>query len=186
MRHWKRIEAFTKTYGKRTLVFGPFSMERRVVLLVGENGSGKTTLLKCLSGLTRTDLGFMRTRMAYCPGGTALPGNMKGRAYLEALAMMAGGGHEGRLKRLVSQFDLNVLLDLPIKDCSDGMRQRLALAGALLERGRTVLLDEPMRTLDARYRRRLVEWIAQSVTPFLIATHDLEAYQALETGLIGV
>lgn len=186
MGHWKRIEAFAKTYKGKTLSFGPLAMEKRVVLLVGENGSGKTTLLKCLAGLRRTDKGFMKTRMEYVAGGAALPGNMRAGAYLDALGEMTGDDHERRLERLVGQFDITAFSDIRIQDCSDGMRQRLALAGGLLQRGSTLLLDEPMRTLDERYRRRLVEWIAQSASPFLIATHDPKAYRRLDTGILGL
>lgn len=184
MRHWRRIEAFRKTYPGKPLSFGPLALEKRVVLVMGENGSGKTTMLKCLSGLIRTDEGFMNHGMEYVAGGAALPGNMKARAYLDALLKMAGDGHVTRLERLKGQFDLTPFLDCTIQDCSDGMRQRLALVGGLLKRGRTVLLDEPMRTLDSKYRRRLVEWIAQSKGAFLVATHEPGAYRRLNTGTL--
>lgn len=155
-------------------------LEKRVVLLEGKNGSGKTTLLKCLSGLVCTDHGFLRHQMEYVAGGEALPENMTARRYLEAVLRMSGDEYVKRLERLTAQFELAPFLDVSIRACSDGMRQRLALAGGLLQRGRPLLLDEPMRTLDARYRRRLVEWIGQSADAFLIATHAPEAYGALD------
>lgn len=181
MRHWKRIEGFSKTYGGKTLPFGSLTFNKRVVLLEGVNGSGKTTLLKCLSGLLRSDRGFLACGMEYIAGGEALAGDMKARAYLEAVLRMLGKGHEHRLRRLIEHFELTPFLDVAIRACSDGMRQRLALVGGLLQSGCPLLLDEPMRTLDSRYRRRLVEWIGQSGQAFLIATHDPGAYRRLDT-----
>ncbi|MFW6284897.1 MAG: ATP-binding cassette domain-containing protein [Bacillota bacterium] len=184
MRHWKRIQKIEKAYGRTVLAFGPFELEKRVVLLVGKNGSGKTTLLKCLAGLLKTDRGFLDYPMTYIGDSDALPLNLTGRAFIDAMLRMVGPDHSTRLERLVEHFDLKPFLDRPIKDYSDGMRKRTLLVGGLLRREGTVLLDEPMRALDGHYQKRLFEWIAQSTMPFMIATHTPSRFSALRPGLV--
>ncbi|MFW5913673.1 MAG: ATP-binding cassette domain-containing protein [Bacillota bacterium] len=180
MRHWRRIRRIEKAYGAKVLSFGPFDFKQRVILLVGKNGSGKTTLLKCLAGLLRTEKGFLKHPMTYIGGEDTLPVNLTGGQYLSAMLRVVGGHHANRLQRLIDHFDLNGFLKHPIKEYSDGMLRRTALAGGLLKLEGTVLLDEPMRALDGVYRKRLVEWISQSNTPFMIATHDPTAFKNLD------
>ncbi|MFP4078044.1 MAG: ABC transporter ATP-binding protein [Bacillota bacterium] len=180
MRHWRKIRRIEKAYGDKTLRFGPFAFKERVVLLVGKNGSGKTTLLKCLAGLLRTEKGFIKDTMTYIGGDAALPLNLTGRQYLTSVLRMVGKTHAHRLQRLIDHFELGAFLERPIRQYSDGMLRRTALAGGLLGVEGTVLLDEPMRALDEAYRTRLVEWVAQSGSPFMIATHDPSAFKKLD------
>ena len=186
MGYWKRIEPFSMTYGRLTLDFGPYTFKKRVVLMLGRNGSGKTTCLKCLASLLPADQGVLHYGMQYVAGRFSLPLNLKVREYLDASLGMAHDTRRICLEKLVGHFDLALLLDKPLKACSDGMRQRVAIAAALLHDDMPILLDEPLRSLDDTYRHRLVEWIMQGRSGFVIATHEPEAFKTLDPEVVHI
>ena len=156
------VSGLTKRYGNRTAVADlTFTVAAgRVTGFVGPNGAGKSTTMRMMVGLTPPDAGEVRfdgvrytdlrhpARMvgavldARCmhPGRTA-------RNHLRAMAAMSGIP-AGRVEQVLAEVGLESASDQRAGGFSLGMRQRLALAGALLGDPQVLLLDEPSNGLD--------------------------------------
>jgi ABC-2 type transport system ATP-binding protein len=125
--------------------------------LVGRNGAGKTTLLRIVVGVARADRGRVllagstpaRTRpgtVGASLGAAAHPGR-RGRAHLRAVAAAIGAPDSDVVDRL-AEVGLDGAADRVVRRWSLGMRQRLALATALLGHPSFLVLDEPTNGLD--------------------------------------
>jgi ABC-2 type transport system ATP-binding protein len=156
------VSGLTKQYGKHRAVQDmTFEVAAgRVTGFVGPNGAGKSTTMRMMVGLTRPDSGEVRyhgtsytdlknpARIvgsvldARCmhPGRTA-------RNHLRATAALSGVP-AGRAEQVLAEVGLDTAADQRAGGFSLGMRQRLALAGALLGDPQVLLLDEPSNGLD--------------------------------------
>jgi ABC-2 type transport system ATP-binding protein len=156
------VSGLTKQYGKRVAVDDlSFDVAAgRVTGFVGPNGAGKSTTMRMMVGLTRPDRGEVRcSRVRYrdlkspsrivgsvldarCmhPGRTA-------RNHLRATAALSGIAPR-RVDEVLGEVGLETAADQRAGTFSLGMRQRLALAGALLGKPEILLLDEPSNGLD--------------------------------------
>jgi ABC-2 type transport system ATP-binding protein len=174
-----------------------FSIEAgEIVALAGRNGAGKTTLLDVLSTLLLPSAGTARVagfdvvgqgRDVRRRAGYAMTGprgfytQLTGRHNLEFFAALHPQipDPRARVAELVPMLDLSAFVDQRVRECSDGMQQRLVLARALLGRPDVLLLDEPTRALDAVARRGLSDLLAsllssRAVKAVLYSTHDLD------------
>jgi ABC-2 type transport system ATP-binding protein len=137
--------------------------EGEIVGLVGPNGSGKTTLLRLLAGLLRPHRGTVQVlggvpwnqrhqvmraaRFAFAP--PALFDTLTPREHLRELPRLGGDRvDDGALEQVLALVGLSERADDRVGTFSFGMRQRLALALALLPRPRLLVLDEPTEGLD--------------------------------------
>ena len=176
--------------------------EGSLVALVGPNGAGKTTLLKLCAGLVLPTSGELRVlgldpeqaplevrrQVGYCiTEGRSFFLRLSGRENLRffgALAGLQGHRREQRILELLEELELTAVADRQVLSYSDGMRQRLALARALLHSPRLLLLDEVSRGLDPRLRSRVHQLVrddlarVQRVT-VLWASHQMEEVEAL-------
>ncbi|MCW2700955.1 MAG: transporter related protein [Blastococcus sp.] len=156
------VSGLTKQYGKRLAVDDmTFDVAAgRVTGFVGPNGAGKSTTMRMMVGLTRPGSGDVRysgvhyrdlkhpartvgsVLDARCmhPGRTA-------RNHLRATAALSGIP-TARVEDVLAEVGLETAADQKAGKFSLGMRQRLALAGALLGDPRVLLLDEPSNGLD--------------------------------------
>jgi ABC-2 type transport system ATP-binding protein len=150
--------------------------------LLGPNGAGKSTLLRALLGLVRLDRGTVEL------GGTVagfveVPGAypyLTGRQNLEFLSRL--DDRPGDVARALGHVDLSDRADSKVSGWSLGMRQRLAIAAALLRSPDVLLLDEPANGLDplaARSLRELVRRLATDGLTVLLSSHDLTEVEAL-------
>lgn len=143
-----------------------FTVRRGTVCaLVGPNGSGKSTTLKLAAGLTCPTAGTctVRGRIGYLPESPGLPGYLTARALLAELAALDGGAAVVRretVARAMAQAGLADAADRRVGELSQGMRQRLGLAQALLGEPAVLLLDEPAAGLDPRAAAQLAAVIA--------------------------
>ncbi len=179
------VSGLTKQYGDRTAVDDlSFTVAAgRVTGFVGPNGAGKSTTMRMMVGLTRPDAGEVRydgvrytdlrqpARLvgavldARCmhPGRTA-------RNHLLATAAMSGIPAE-RVESALTEVGLESAIDERAGGFSLGMRQRLALAGALLGDPQVLLLDEPSNGLDPDgirwLRNHLSDFAARGGTVFV-------------------
>lgn len=155
------VENLTKTYGTRRAVDNlSFEVQSgRVTGFVGPNGSGKSTTMRMMVGLTRPDGGSVLYNGASyhrldCPVATvgvaldasAHPGR-SARNHLRTLCV-ASGLSSSRVDEVLAEVGITTVADQRVGGFSLGMRQRLALAGALLGEPETLLLDEPANGLD--------------------------------------
>ncbi len=182
----------TKCYGGLTAVDG-ISMavaQGEVYGVLGPNGAGKTTFLRMLFGLVRPDAGRLEVlgRTWAQDGPRALDGvagfiespkfypYLSGRANLELLAGLDGGGAAGRIGEVLDTVDLAGRDRDKVGGYSFGMRQRLGVAAALLRDPRLLVLDEPANGLDPagiRDMRALVKRLAGSGLTVLLSSHDM-------------
>jgi heme ABC exporter ATP-binding subunit CcmA len=143
------------------------------VALTGSNGAGKTTLLRCLAASARPTAGAVHwfgRPAAASPDHRRLVGIVahETRLYahltlrenlLFAARMCAVTEPTRRADKLLEQIGLRSLADRQVRQISKGMRQRLALARALIHEPPIMLLDEPFSGLDAASR----DWLAEQL-----------------------
>ena len=140
--------------------------------LVGHNGAGKSTLIKLMLGLIRPDAGRVsvlgedpcgsggaraRRELGYLPENVALYPALTG---IETLAFYARLKAESPKRALTLLERVGLPAEAagrPVRTYSKGMRQRLALAQAMLGRPRALLLDEPTSGLDPALRQGFYE-----------------------------
>lgn len=174
---------FVRTVAKRfggTVVLEDMNLmvERGSIhALVGESGAGKSTLTKVLAGIVRPDRGVIefdgKTATIDSPNaarklgiGVVLqqPGQFRERPVLANLFVNREPVHNGLISRremearsrdLLRQLGLDVDVHAPLGDLGSGERQLVAIARALLENPRLLILDDPNSALDQRQGERL-------------------------------
>ncbi len=191
-------------YGRGSVI-GPLSLEiptGSCVALVGENGAGKSSLISMILGLRPWNKGEAvlfglsaknpeaRRGVGYLQESVDFPERARAQDLIALHSRLVG------LDRTLSGTELESYLDgfglelssKPIRAYSKGMRQRLALAIAMLDCGRLLILDEPNSGLDpvgiAMLRAKLDMQKAQGAT-LLISTHRLaEVMQLADSVLV--
>jgi molybdate transport system ATP-binding protein len=187
-----------------------FRTTHRVTGVFGVSGSGKTTLLEAVAGLRRRAEGVVRfgeeawtdsarrihlpperRGIGYVPQDSLLFPHLDVRGNLRAghgRAQRAGHDFEGAFDNVVRVLDLRPLLDRPAATLSGGERQRVALGRALCSAPRLLLLDEPLASLDAALRRRVLPFLhrvqAEFALPILLVSHNPVEVQALCDDLV--
>ncbi|HEY1456528.1 MAG TPA: ABC transporter ATP-binding protein [Candidatus Dormibacteraeota bacterium] len=158
------VEGLSKRFGRlRALNQVSLSVAPGEIFgFLGPNGAGKTTTIRILLGLQRADEGSARigghdcwtdhSGAARLFGATleqpALYGFLSGRDNLRLFARTLGAVDDGQITKLLKTVGMSERADDKVKRYSMGMRQRLALAQALLGRPRLLILDEPTNGLD--------------------------------------
>jgi ABC-type multidrug transport system ATPase subunit len=139
----------------------------RLYAILGDNGAGKTTLLRTLAGLappTRgsilmlgtTDLRSVCGQLGYMAHPSLLYDEMSGMENLRYFARLYEISDDGRCANAIRAVKLDPSLTRPVGQYSQGMRQRMSLARALLNDPKILLLDEPFSNVDARSAREMV------------------------------
>jgi ABC-2 type transport system ATP-binding protein len=150
--------------------------------LLGPNGAGKSTVLRSILGLVRLDSGTVEVRGSVA-GFVEIAGSypyLTGRQNLEVLARL--DDQRGDVGGVLHQVDLADRADTKVAGWSLGMRQRLAIAAALLRSPDVLVLDEPANGLDplvARALRDLLARLAGAGLTVLLSSHDLAEVDAL-------
>ncbi len=161
---------------------------------LGPNGAGKTTTLRALLGLVRPDSGTVRV-LGLDPSRDAtgvrrqvgvlleqdgVYERMSALANLDYFARihhMATAERGPRIEALLKSFDLWERRSEPVVRWSKGMRQKLAVARALVHGPQLLLLDEPFTGLDpaaaAELRERILRLAIEQKVTVLLTTHDL-------------
>ncbi|MBX3010278.1 MAG: ATP-binding cassette domain-containing protein [Caldilineaceae bacterium] len=163
--------------------------------LLGPNGAGKTTTIKMLCTLLEPSSGHAtvcgydvlaqadRVRQhlgAVLTGERSIYWKLTGRenlAYFAALYHLPPAVAKARIDELLSRLDLSKRADELVEKYSSGMKQRIAIAKALLAKPPVVLLDEPTIGLDpqaARNLRELIVELKEEGHTILLTTHYME------------
>lgn len=198
------IEAnnLTKRYGKVNAVSSvDFRIESgEIVGFLGPNGAGKTTTLRILAGLVKPSSGSARVLGRPVPGsaladvGTMIEEPsfypyMSGRQNLQHAAKLHGGVSPKRIDEALEFVKLENAAAKRVKAYSQGMRQRLALARALLWQPKVLLLDEPTNGLDptgiAEFRESLRQ-VAASGATVLVSSHILAEVEKLVNRVLAI
>jgi ABC-2 type transport system ATP-binding protein len=192
-----RVSGLHKRYGRTHALRGlDFEIPSgQLTGFLGPNGAGKTTTFRSILGLTRPDSG--EVEMLGLPVPSELPQitkkvgviveepglitSLSGRTNMAVAADTLGFGH-GRINELVEFVGLTEDAHRKVGDYSKGMRQRLALAAAMLGDPELLILDEPLDGLDPAgqhaFRARLKNLAAEGRT-VVVSSHDLADVEAL-------
>jgi ABC-type multidrug transport system ATPase subunit len=158
----------------------------RLYGILGDNGAGKTTLLRILAGLvppTRGEISILGKKnprelcreFGYMAHPSLLYDEMTGMENLRYFARLYGLDDEARCAQVIAAVGLDPALQRPVGQYSQGMRQRMSLARALLNDPKILLLDEPFSNVDIRSAREMVKLLGgmrdQGKTIFVV-THQ--------------
>ena len=196
------VKRLIHRYGERTAINDlSFSIQAGEVLgLLGPNGAGKTTTVRLLNGLLTPASGEMRV-LGFDPRTNgqeirrltgvltetpALYERLSARQNLEFFGTLAGMSRDEiqeRSDELLQFFELTERANDRVGGYSKGMKQRMALARALLHRPEVIFLDEPTSGLDPEAARQVHELIHSVLQKegrtVLLATHRLEEAERL-------
>jgi len=195
------IENVTKFYGRHRAV-DDISLEihaGELLAFLGPNGAGKTTTIKMLAGLLKPDSGRIaicghpmetepleaKARLAYVPDQPFLYDKLSAREFLHFVAEMYGLDRETtalRMQTIMDRLRIEGFAGQLAESYSHGMKQKVALAGALLHDPEVLIVDEPMVGLDpagARTVKDLFRERANDGKTVFMSTHTLEIAEAI-------
>lgn len=170
-----------------------------ILALLGPNGAGKTTTVRMLAAILRPSAGLavvagysvteqpreVRRRIGLLTEHPGLYLRMRGGQYLDFFGRLMGLHAEDRRRRaeeLLSRFGMSEVWDRRIGTYSKGMRQKMALARAMLHDPPVLLLDEPTSAMDphsAKLVRDAVLGLRHHRRAIVICTHNLAEAEAL-------
>jgi ABC-2 type transport system ATP-binding protein len=189
------IRGLRKSFGRPAVDGLDLTIRRgEFYMLLGPNGAGKTTTLRMVSGLLKPDKGsifiFGIDALADPVAAKQIVGWLSDEPMIydkltpiEYLEFVAGlwnvetGVAENRARELLRWLDLEKYADERCENFSRGMRQKVALAGALLHEPSLIILDEPLTGLDAGSARLVKSVLADRVSKgstVIMTTHILE------------
>jgi len=135
-------------------------------VILGDNGAGKTTLLRVLAGLAHPTRGTISilgksphdacSEIGYMAHPSLLYDEMSGMENLRYFARLYDIAGDGRCQQVICSVGLDPELTRPVGQYSQGMRQRMSLARALLHDPKILLLDEPFSNVDMHSAREMV------------------------------
>jgi ABC-type multidrug transport system ATPase subunit len=160
-----------------------------VCALLGSNGSGKSTLMRIMAGLARPSDGAMRTSASfgYMAHAPMLYDEMSGLENLRYFAELYGIRSDDTCSAAMRDVGLDPELKRLVRDYSQGMRQRLSLARAIIHDPDLILLDEPFSNVDAASSRLMLEMLMRQrgrQKTMVIITHQPELVRELATRTI--
>lgn len=181
---------------KNTVVLDSVSLHicsGKIYGVVGYNGSGKTVLLKCICGLLLVDNGeiiidgkknngAMLENAGIIIEEPAFLENETGKKNLELLYMIRNKKDDKKILEVMKQVGLDASSNKKVKNYSLGMRQRLAIAQAIMENPEILLLDEPMNGLDKQGVddiRNLLFEMKNEGKAIVLASHNQEDIRIL-------
>jgi ABC-2 type transport system ATP-binding protein len=193
------LRGVTKYFGAKRAVDGLDLSVRpgELFAFLGPNGAGKTTTIKMICGLLAPSAGSVRvggheasTREArqilgYVPDQPYLYDKLTGREFLRFVVEMYGMDRaraERRIEELIETFEMAEFIDELCENYSQGMKQRVVFASALVHQPRVLVVDEPLVGLDprsARIVKNLFVSQARSGAAVLMSIHLLTIAEEL-------
>jgi ABC-2 type transport system ATP-binding protein len=191
-----RVEGLTKRFDTVTALDGiDLDVPARTVFgLLGPNGAGKTTAIRVLSTILRPDAGRaevlgrdvvreaeeVRRQIGLAGQYATVDPNLTGRENLRLIGRLVHLPRReitSRANALLERFELTAAADRPVRTYSGGMRRRVDLAAALVNRPPVLFLDEPTTGLDPYSRNEVWAMIGELVadgTTVVLTTQYLE------------
>ena len=196
------IRNLVKTYGNGPRAVDDLSLTVQagdIYGFIGHNGAGKTTTLRCISGILPFDSGEIlidgidirkdpmsaKRIMRYIPDNPDLYTFLTGEGYLNFLCDIYGIDEETRRERIqqyAAAFEIESKLGDLVGSYSHGMCQKLALIGALIQRPKLLMLDEPFVGLDpkaAHTLKSIMHELCENGCAIFFSTHVLEVAEKL-------
>ncbi len=150
-----------------------------LIHIVGINGSGKSTLFKIITGLLKADSGTVSLDSGDVIGALIEnPGFLEYETAWDNLRFLANVHHKfqaDKVKKLLTDFDLDPDSRQAIGKYSIGMRQKVGIVQAIMEDQNIILLDEPTRGIDKQGVKQfvaLLERLKAEGKAVVVASHD--------------
>lgn len=196
------IKNLTKTYKGGKIAVDNLSLQVQagdIYGFIGHNGAGKTTTIKCVAGILDFEQGEIfidgistgkdpikcKSMMAYIPDNPDLYEYLTGIQYLNFIADIFGLSREERERRIQEEaedFEITRALGDLISTYSHGMKQKLAIIGALIHKPKLLMLDEPFVGLDPQasltLKNRMHKMCKEGAAIFF-STHVLDVAEKL-------
>ncbi|MBU0517895.1 ABC transporter ATP-binding protein [bacterium] len=196
-----RLENLTKDFVKVRAVDG-LHLEvpaGQIFGFLGPNGAGKTTTIKLITGILQPTFGqifindidmaekprYAKQYIGYVPDQPFLYDRLSAREFIEfqaQLHLIRVSEMKLRIEEIASQLDMSRWLDERIESFSQGMRQKTAMAAALIHNPRLIILDEPLVGLDPKSARIIKDVLrerAHNGSTVFLSTHILPIAQEL-------
>ncbi len=197
MSDYIQLTNISKTFGKQT-VLQPLTMgfeEGMIHGIIGRNGSGKTVLMKMILGILHPttgtvivgdkrigkDVDFPESAGAIIETIEFIP-YMSAYQNLADIAAMRGNLSKTQIKEVLEMVGLGNVGRKHVSKFSMGMRQRLAIAQAVMESPKILILDEPMNGMDEKgveEMRRLILARKAAGTTIILSSHNIEDIRIL-------
>lgn len=197
MSDYIQLTNISKTFGKQT-VLQPLTMgfeEGMIHGIIGRNGSGKTVLMKMILGILQPttgtvivgdkrigkDVDFPESAGAIIETIEFIP-YMSAYQNLADIAAMRGNLSKTQIKEVLEMVGLGNVGRKHVSKFSMGMRQRLAIAQAVMEYPKLLILDEPMNGMDEKgveEMRRLILARKAAGTTIILSSHNIEDIRIL-------
>ena len=195
-----QLTAVTKTFTKRAVDGLNLTIQPgQFYALLGPNGAGKTTTLRMIAGLMKPDSGSIsifgvdalkdpvaaKRITAWLPDEPMLYDKLTPLEYLEFIAGLwevVPAVAQKRAAELIDILELGPHRHTRCEGFSRGMKQKVALAGALVHEPRLIMLDEPLTGLDAAIARQVKDLLNARVragATIILTTHILEVAERL-------
>lgn len=196
------IKNVTKSYNKEKKAVNNLNLQinnNEIFGFLGPNGAGKTTTIKMITGILNIDEGDIlidnfsiktepleaKKRFGYVPDNPEMFLKLRGIEYLNFMADIYEIDENERkenIEKLSKLFEINDVLSNKIESYSHGMKQKIAIIGALLHNPNNLIIDEPMTGLDpkASYELKKImrEYTKQNKAVFF-STHILEVAEKI-------
>ena len=197
MSDYIQLTNISKTFGKQT-VLQPLTRgfeEGMIHGIIGRNGSGKTVLMKMILGILQPttgtvivgdkrigkDVDFPKSAGAIIETIEFIP-YMSAYQNLADIAAMRGNLSKTQIKEVLEMVGLGNVGRKHVSKFSMGMRQRLAIAQAVMESPKLLILDEPMNGMDEKgveEMRRLILARKAAGTTIILSSHNIEDIRIL-------
>ena len=189
------INGLVKQFGRFAALRGVSAefTSGRLYVILGDNGAGKTTLLRSLAGLAQptrgkitilgtTDVRAVCGQIGYMAHPSLLYDEMSAMENLRYFARLYEIFDDATCARVITAVGLDPALARPVTQYSQGMRQRLSLARAILNDPKILLLDEPFSNVDVHSARAMADLLAKmrdSGKSVFVVTHQASLLEKL-------
>ena len=174
-----------------------------ITAIIGESGSGKSTLLRILAGLQNANQGiFKLDDQIIFDDKSSIDAHKRKiglvfqdytlfphlTVYQNIAFGMRHKNKKDRIQAILKMVELEEYTKKYPYECSGGMQQRIALARAIANQPKLLLLDEPFSNLDQelkiRLRSQFIDWAKQEDITLIWVTHDIEEAYAIADQVI--
>jgi molybdate transport system ATP-binding protein len=169
-----KLEAFFyKKLNKFTFNITIKTKNTKIITILGESGSGKTTLLNCITGLLKTNKGFLKINEKIfqdSKNNLFIKTNERKIGYIRQIHTLfsnlsvyenicIGAKNYKNITSLINILQINKILKRKITNLSGGEKQRVMIAQVLLSNPDIILLDEPLSNQDENNKKIIIKYI---------------------------